>query len=274
MAWHPDFPAGSVGTATDHVQRVGDVLKRSTRLAAAAALTWISASAYAQTFTLDYVNQVSGTFTNLPPGWTSTQPLSQPLPTSTFDGSLSGSVTYTLSNGIYILTAEEFNVTGASGTQYFQDEPSPLSYGNGGPDFCDGLGHCIDVQGPVGDPIGATVNIANTAYNGGPTQLNISASGASVSYEWGGTNGTCTSQFVPSTTGPTMVYNGPGIPVCTLAATSSSPGTWTVASANAPEIDPGMAGSGLTLLAGCVAMMRGRRSIRSPTMQTGERPAT
>jgi hypothetical protein len=236
-------------------------LKILTSLAAAIALASIWASAAAQTYTLDYNDQVSGTFTNLPPGWTSTQPYTQPLPTSAFQGSLSGSLTYTLSNGTYILTAEGFNVTGASGTQYFQDDPYPLSYGNGGPNFCDLLGHCIDVQGPAGAPTGATVNIANTAYNGGPTQLNISASGVSASYEWGGPNGTCVNQFVPSTTAPTMVYNGPGIPVCSLTATSASPGTWTVAGANAPEIDPGMAGSALTLLAGCVAMMRARRRI-------------
>ena len=40
--------------------------------------------------------------------------------------------------------------TCASGTQFFENEPFPFSFGNGGPDFCDGVGHCIDVQGPAG----------------------------------------------------------------------------------------------------------------------------
>ena len=93
---------------------MGSLLKILTSFAAAIALAAISASAYAQTFTLDYNDQVTGTFTSL---------------------HLSGSLTYTLANGVYILTAEGFNVTGASGTQYFQDEPSPLSYGNGGAGF-------------------------------------------------------------------------------------------------------------------------------------------
>lgn len=236
-------------------------MKISTGLAATIALASISASAYAQTVTLDYIDQVSGTFTSLPSGWTSTEPLAQPLPTSTFDGSLSGSLTYTLSNGVYVLTADGFNVTGASGPQGFGSGPSTFSYGSGGPNFCAGVGSCIDVEGPAGAPTGATVNLAFNPYNGSVTQLNISASGVSASYELGGTLGPCVDRFVPSPTAPTMVYNGPSIAVCTLTATSSSPGTWTVASANAPEIDPGMAASALTLLAGCVAMMRGRKRI-------------
>jgi hypothetical protein len=239
----------------------GNLLKISTTLAAAAALASITASAYAQTVTLDYIDPISGTFTTLPAGWTSPEPLAQPLPTTAFDGSLSGSVTYTLSNGVYVLTADAFNVTGATVPQGFGSGASTFSYGNGGPDFCDGVGSCIDVQGPAGAPTGATVNLTSNEYHGSDSLLNISASGVSASYELGGTLGPCVDRFVPSQTGPTMVYNGPTIAVCTITATSSDPGTWTVASADAPEIDPGTAGSALTLLAGCVAMMRGRKRI-------------
>jgi hypothetical protein len=231
-------------------------MKVSKSLAAAIALASISASAYAQTVTLDYSDQVSGTFTSLPQGW----PDFQPLPTSTFDGSLSGSITYTLSNNIYVLTAEGFNITGASGTQFFDNEPFPFSYGSGGPNFCDGAGHCIDVQGPPGAPTGATVNTSNYAFSP-DGQLIISASGVSASYLSGSLNLPCTAQFFSVDGGNTFVHTGPNIPVCTLTAASSSPGTWTIASTNAPEIDPGMAGSALTLLAGCVAMMRARKRI-------------
>jgi hypothetical protein len=239
-------------------------LKISKGLAAAIALASISTSANSQSVTLDYNDQVSASITSLPSGLTSLEPLAQPLPTTTFDGSLSGSLTYTVSNGVYVLTAEGFNVTGASGTQSLDlvgVGPDPFSYGSPAPDFCDGPGSCIDVQGPAGAPTGATVNLASDPYNGAVTQLIIGASGASAYYELGGVNGLCVDRFVPSQTGPALVYNGPSIAVCTLTASSSSPGTWTVASATAPEIDPGMAGSALTLLAGCVAMMRGRRRV-------------
>ena len=228
-------------------------MKTSTSLAAAIALATISASAYAQTVTLDYQDQVSGTFTTLPQGW----PEFQPLPTSTFNGSLSGSITYTLSNNLYVLTAEGFDITGASGTQSFFNGPLPFSYGSGGPNFCDGLGHCIDVQGPPAAPTGATLNTSNYE-NSVLGQLSISASGVSASYESGGLELPCTAQFFSENGGSTFVHTGPSIPVCTLTAASSSPGTWTIASTNAPEIDPGLAGSALTLLAGCLAILRGR----------------
>jgi hypothetical protein len=229
-------------------------LKISASLATVIAIASLSASADAQTVTLDYQNQVGGTFTSLPQGWTSTQP----LPTSTFEGSLSGSLTYTLFDSTYSLTAEGFSITGASGTQFFDNEPFPFSSGNGGPDFCDGVGHCINVQGPPLAPTGATVNTANNAYSVFG-QLNISASGVSANYMGGTLELPCTSQFYSVNGGGASVHTGPSIPVCTLAAVSSAPGTWTVASANAPEIDPGMAGAGLTLLAGIAAIVRGRR---------------
>jgi hypothetical protein len=229
-------------------------LNTLTSLAAAIALASICASASAQTFTLDYDDPVSGTFTSLPQGW----PETQPLPTRTFDGTLSGSISYTLSNNLYVLTAEGFTIAGASGVQAFENEPFPFSNGNGGPDFCDGAGHCIDVQGPPGAPTDATVNIANNA-NGLLGQLNISASGVSASYLSGSLELPCTAQFFMVSGQGAPVHTGPTIPVCTLTATSASAGTWTVASADAPEIDPGTAGSALTLLAGFAAMFRSHR---------------
>jgi hypothetical protein len=43
---------------------------------------------------------------------------------------------------------------------------------------------------------------------------------------------------------------------------NSTPGTWTeLTPSPAPEIDPGMAGSGLTLLAGVLATVRGRKHV-------------
>jgi hypothetical protein len=82
----------------------------------------------------------------------------------------------------------------------------------------------------------------------------------SLSWVWSSSNGQCGNQFVPENMpGGGFIYNGAGISVCSLTATSSSPGSWTVAGASAPEIDPATAGSALTLLAGFAAMMRGRR---------------
>jgi hypothetical protein len=251
-------------------------LKISTSLAAAIALASISAGAFAQTVTLDYQNDlVSGTYTSLPSGTATSNPITVSLPEASFTGSLSGALTYSVAYSpsagfnIYTLAAEQFTLTGANGTQLvFEDGPSPLSFFGPLPNsadigFFDSAGDSTYVQTLNGNPTGATVNIQDNAYHGSPTQLNIGASGVSASYEWATLNGTCNNQFEPanSSGGASYVYNGSGIPVCSLTATSSSPGTWTVATANAPEIDPGMAGSALTLLAGFAAMMRGRRRV-------------
>jgi hypothetical protein len=250
-------------------------LKISTSAAAAIALASISASAYAQTFTLDYQNNlVSGTYTSLPPGTTTTNPFTVSLPEASFTGSLTGYLTYTAttsSSGFhgYTLDGEAFTLSGANGTQVgFINGPMPLSYfGPTAPGVIGFYDDSIDgstvVQTQDGNPTGATVSIQNTTYHASPTQLSIGANGVSASYELATVNGGCTNQFEPafSPGGASYVYNGPGISVCSLTATSSSAGTWTVASTNAPEIDPGMAGSALTLLAGCVAMMRSRGRV-------------
>jgi hypothetical protein len=242
-----------------HSERAGGLLKISTSWAAAIVLTSISASAFAQTITLDYQNNlVSGTYTSLPPGLTSTLEYGQTFPEAAFTGSLSGFITYSTSGGI---ADAEFTLAGANGTQLvFIDAPSPLTdYGNGG--ICDSFGNCTNVQSSNGSPVSATVNIADVNGRGGAiSQLNTTPGGVSLSWEWSSSNGGCGNQFLPENMpGGDFIYNGAGIPVCSLTATSSSPGSWTVAGVSAPEIDPATAGSALTLLAGFAAMMRGRR---------------
>jgi hypothetical protein len=98
-------------------------LKISTGLSAAIALASISTSAYAQTVTLDYQNNlVSGTYTSLPPGTTATNPITASLPQASFSGSLSGILTYSAAYSpsagfnIYTLNDEQFTLTGANGT--------------------------------------------------------------------------------------------------------------------------------------------------------------
>jgi hypothetical protein len=222
-------------------------------------LASISAGAFAQTVTLDYQNDlVSGTYTSLPPGMTSTLEFVQTFPEAAFTGSLSGSISYSASDGV---ADAEFLLTGANGTQLpFIDAPSPLiNFGSGL--ICDSIGNCTNVQSSNGSPVSATVNIEDVnGREGAISKLNITPGSVSLSWVWSSSNGQCGNQFVPENMpGGGFIYNGAGISVCSLTATSSSPGSWTVAGASAPEIDPATAGSALTLLARFAAMMRGRR---------------
>jgi hypothetical protein len=228
----------------------------------------------AQTVTLDYQNnQVSGTYTYLPTGMTATNAPDVPLPEASFSGSLTGSITYTAvyypSNGFqnYIIDNAQFTLTGANGTPVtFEDLPQLGYFGNNtGPgqlDFFDvNNGGSLIVQTVDGVPDGATVDFRNYTYNASNSQLDIGASGVSASYLWqGGFGGECVNQLEPAhDPGGGFVYSGPEVPICTLTATSSSPGTWTAMTAIAPEIDPATAGSALTLLAGLAATVRARR---------------
>ena len=78
--------------------------------------------------------------------------------------------------------------------------------------------------------------------------LTIGPTGDSISYVYEGSNGPCTQQ-----------RSGGGPNPCTVVASSNSAGAWQVT--RAPEIDPASAATGLTLLLGGVAVLRGRRKL-------------
>jgi hypothetical protein len=54
---------------------------------------------------------------------------------------------------------------------------------------------------------------------------------------------------------------GECIPICGVMESNSTPGVWEVV--RAPEIDPACTASGLTLLLGGIAVLRGRRKLES-----------
>ena len=48
---------------------------------------------------------------------------------------------------------------------------------------------------------------------------------------------------------------------CGSTGSNTTPGVWTSPAARVPEIDPALAASGLTLLLGGIAVLRGRRKL-------------
>jgi hypothetical protein len=109
---------------------------------------------------------------------------------------------------------------------------------------------------------GATVDLTGVEYGTATqSQLTIVATGVTGAYQG----------FIPPSTGyactaapltfsgayPNGIYTGPTIKNCNVNVSSSQSGQWTVA----PEIDPTSAASGLALLLGGVAVLRGRRGV-------------
>jgi hypothetical protein len=126
-----------------------------------------------------------------------------------------------------------------------------------GNDACANAMNTICVITQNGVITGAGVGLVNNAYHSSPTQLSIGPLGDSASYLFGTTLGSCENYQRVFDTGGT--YTGDTISPCSVQASSSVAGTWTVSTTNAPEMDPGFAGSAFTLLAGCLAILRGRR---------------
>ena len=129
------------------------------------------------------------------------------------------------------------------GGPYILEFAHPL-VGQGGPDFCS-LAGCIDLTTKNGQITGATIAISGSGFASFNT-ANIGPAGDSFYYAFGDPGSTC--------------MNGSG--ECILTAANKTPGTWTVATTSAPEIDPTSAASGLTLLLGTLAVLRSKRKER------------
>jgi hypothetical protein len=110
----------------------------------------------------------------------------------------------------------------------------------------------IDLIKSNGAITGATMQLYFSGYHEPEISLSISPDDhAYVSY-LDATNGLCT-------------LLGPDNPnPCTVSASSKSAGVWQVT--QAPEIDPASTASGLTLLLGGVAVLRGRRTKLTPSV--------
>jgi hypothetical protein len=152
-----------------------------------------------------------------------------------------------LSGGVNVMGYNGKNIEFSSGVFAINiPDPSQLRIGNG---FGTGT---IDLIKSNGEITGATMDAFFFSYHGPSMYLVIGPSGDFVSYTYAGTNGPCTEQG----------SNEPN--PCTFGGSSMSAGVWQVT--QAPEIDPASTASGLTLLLGGVAVLRGRRTKLTPSV--------
>jgi hypothetical protein len=230
-----------------------------------------SMTATAQVTTLNFQGgEFGGLASYLPTGFVGPQDGSDPnFPTSDFTGQLIASITLDGSVKAHDLSLVSYSF-GVSGYDYVDGVKTSASVGlTTGPapyinvssqtDFCDLLGDCIDITtSKHGRITGAVINISGSNYNSSADTISINSGGASIFNEYE-QNGTCQNQLpygVPAGT----PYTGPTINPCILSG-STQHGGWKVTTARAPEIDPASATSGLTLLLGGLAVLRGRRKI-------------
>jgi hypothetical protein len=227
-----------------------------------------SIAANAQITTLEYQgNVMSGISTYLPSGFV-TSTLMPPLPTASFTGTFTASVTLSgsISANDLLLVSYGVNLNGSNGTSFALNN---ISAGQapvipeGAPDFCSATGSCIDLTTAKGAITGATIEFLNTPYHGSQSEVTIGPTGDSFSYLFASINGTCENMFYPVSSSSEYSYPGATINPCTVKVSNTKAGGWTVT--RTPEIDPASAASGLTLLLASLAVLRGRRS-RMPSI--------
>jgi hypothetical protein len=210
----------------------------------------------AQVTTLDYQGSVmTGSSDYLPTGFTDTNGTIGPtLPSMPFVGSFDATITLdgSLSANDLTLTSLNVDVNGISLSAGPVAGPSPFGIGG----FVAGQGQ-VDLTTSNGEITGAIINISSNPHRGPVEQLTIGPTGDFFSYFYSSSAGICET-LVPINGTP---YAGPTINPCDVSASSSAAGRWTVT--QAPEIDPASAASGLTLLLGGLAMLRGRRRLES-----------
>jgi hypothetical protein len=221
----------------------------------------------AQTTSLDYQgNVMSGSSSYLPTGFTYPSEGNAVLPSTPFTGTYTASITLTGSlaaNDLFI-TSYTLSLNGNNGYGY-TDESSSDSAGPsspifiespGGTSFCGSLsGSCIDLTSANGAITGASIEIFSSGYHVSTTVFGIAASGDFYNSQANGTNGSCQYE-IPSS--PGAVYTGPTINPCAVIAGNEAAGTWTVS--QTPEIDASSAVSGMMLLIGGAAVLRGKRA--------------
>jgi hypothetical protein len=183
-------------------------------------------------------------------------PTADPFVTSPFTGTVTGSVVFDetlLAGGPVGPSSYSFTLTGSGSAtgidiSFISAPATPLVFEDTN---CYLGGNCISVSTTNGVITGANVGLLNNLFSAEPVQLSIGPQGDTASF----VSTSCASGAAES---PGPIYTGP---TCTsfLTAANSTAGTWTVASTAAPEIDPAAAASALTLLAGWVAIVRGRK---------------
>jgi hypothetical protein len=218
------------------------LLRTSIRLTAAIVLVGISSplTATAQTETLTY--------------------LGNPFTQASLSGNLSLAEAYApaMDSGTVVLSAP----LGANLSDVFVT-PESFAFAGGGPES----GYLGSATNPY---LGEFGNIATFEFStdaaGMLTAWNVNIAGGI----FGGTNSPSSAAVTLTMSGDTFAagFSTPScaappeatIPCFGISESNTGPGHWqeTLASP-APEVDPGMAGSALTLLAGCLAILRGRR---------------
>lgn len=213
-------------------------------------LSLLCATASAQTF--DYTGStMTGTMSSLPTGATS---LSQNAITGFFTAEIilqnnalvSYSAAFNASNGqslpLYTQAESGFSVIGMGAAESGLIYSSFTGYNT--------VTLQTDAQGNVD---GAVFNFNNNIYHNGWMELSL---GATDSLSWltdyAGSDGTCENQL-PYGGG---AYAGPAIAACGAYAVGTK-GTWSLVSA--PEIDPKGGTGAFLLLAGGLAVIRGRK---------------
>jgi hypothetical protein len=157
------------------------------------------------------------------------------------DATLSGFVTLSAPlgdnlNDFSVTPTQLQMVSAAFGSLFFLDTLAFSTNGKGAID-----GWSMSLTGVVGGPGGWTETVTSSDIGGvGGDNANIASS--------------CTAYF---SSGSPQSFN------CGWSGSNTTPGVWTSPAAKAPEIDPASAASGLTVLLGGVAVLRGRRRRES-----------
>ena len=170
-----------------------------------------------------------------PAGWTS---ISVPpiLPVGTLSGFVTLSAPLGDNRNDFSVTPTEITMlTGNTGLEFM----STIAFSTDGKGAIDGWS--MSLTGFVGGPGGWSETLTSSDIAG------VGGDSATIS-----TN--CTAFFSPSLQPPQSFS-------CGSTGSNTKPGVWTSPAAKAPEIDPASAGSGLTLLLGGVAVLRGRRKL-------------
>lgn len=208
-------------------------------------------AAHAQVTTLNYSANIYGTEDQY-------QGLGSTTPPITFSGILTAQVVIDITSQGALLDSYNFRVNGLPNGLTWETSsylPVPVvSTGNSSPYFS------INQVGSIQTDSAFTyaiVGLNEHFYRGPHIAVGISPIapgsnlfGASIYYQYGSLNGACQNGANPGPAG-----------LCDLSVISTSPSKWT-STTQAPEIDPASAASGLTVLLGAIAVLRGRKRAR------------
>jgi hypothetical protein len=233
----------------------------------AASLIAVPMVAQAQTETLDYQGYVMGgtSTTEIVPANAAPLQSAPVSTTATFDASVTFSGS--LAQNDLVIDSYQINLTANNGASFeFQNlaplQNSPFFAINGesecAPGGIDELGGCVTLTTSGNTVTGATFNLRHDGYHESVPSfvITIGPNGDAFSDSYSGVLNVNCGLNGDNSQG-TFVGPASAFP-CTMNVSNPTAGVWT-----APEIDPATATSGLALLLGGVAVLRGRRNLKS-----------